>query len=243
MSLNVKQIRFVIAICGNGGNATEAAKSAGYAPDSASVQGSRLLADDKIQAAIKEREREIASAAGVTPEWVLDQWKRIAEADPNELTRIDRVNCRCCYGIEHRPQWTEAEYSAELARNLSKKLPAPDLAGGFGFDPRREPAPNCPICGGDGEEKVWFADTRKLKGSARRLFAGVKQTQNGLEIKMRDQDAAVMNISKYLGMLIDKRELSGPNGGPVPISATISADDLSDDQLAAIAAGALTQGA
>ena len=34
-------------------------------------------------------------------------------------------------------------------------------------------------------------------------------------------------------MLVDRKEISGPNGGPVPL-AHITADDLSDDQLAAI---------
>jgi hypothetical protein len=34
-------------------------------------------------------------------------------------------------------------------------------------------------------------------------------------------------------MLIDKRELAGPNGGPIPV-ANYSADDLTDDQLAQI---------
>lgn len=235
MSLNVKQIRFVVAYC-DSGNATEAAKSAGYAADSAHTQGSRLLQNDEIKDAIKERERELASAAGLNVQWVLDQWRRIAEADPNELTRIERVNCRCCYGISHLPQWTELEYTSALNRALDKGKPAPDIAGGLGFNPRREPSPECPICGGDGEEKVWFADTRKLKGSARRLFAGVKQTQHGLEIKMRDQDAAVSNISKYLGMLIDKKEVGGPGGGPIPV-ANITADDLTNDQLAAIILG------
>jgi phage terminase small subunit len=236
MSLNVKQIRFVIAYCDNGGNATEAAKSAGYSPESAHSQGSRLLQNAEIQEAIKERERELASAAGLNVQWVLDQWRRIAEADPNDLTRVERVNCRSCYGIDHLPQWTTLEYSQALNTALDKGKPAPDIAGGLGFVLRRDPSPECPICGGMGEEKVWIADTGKLKGSARRLFAGVKQTQHGIEIKMRDQDGAVANISKYLGMLIDRKELSAPGGGPIAV-ANITADDLTDDQIAAILLG------
>ena len=46
-------------------------------------------------------------------------------------------------------------------------------------------------------------------------------------------DAALTNIARYLGMMVDRKEISGPNGGPVPL-AHITADDLSDDQLAAI---------
>jgi hypothetical protein len=80
-------------------------------------------------------------------------------------------------------------------------------------------------------------ETRKLKGSARRLYGGLKQDKDGrIQVLMRDQDAALNNIAKYLGMVVDKRELSGPNGQPVPV-AHYDAKDLTDDQLAAIIMG------
>lgn len=50
---------------------------------------------------------------------------------------------------------------------------------------------------------------------------------------MRDKDAAVANLARYLGMLVDKKEFSGPGGGPIPM-ANLTADDLTDAQLAAI---------
>jgi phage terminase small subunit len=240
MSLNARQIRFVIAICDlegeTEGNATRAAIAAGYSPDSAHTQGSRLLQNVEIQAAIKKRHEELASAAGINPQWVLDQWRKIAEADPNELTQIRRVNCRCCYGIDHKPQWTLREYESALNAALDSKgkLPVPDMAGGLGFDKIRDPNPDCPECRGEGEENIMLTDSRKLSGSARRLFAGVKVTQHGIEIKMRDQDSAVQNISKYLGMVLERKEFSGPGGTPIPVS--VSARDLTDDQLAAIIA-------
>lgn len=68
------------------------------------------------------------------------------------------------------------------------------------------------------------ADTRKLKGSAKVLYAGAKQTRNGIEILTRDKDAAVVNLARYLGMMVDK-ELSGPGGGPIPM-ASLTAEDL-----------------
>ena len=116
---------------------------------------------------------------------------------------------------------------------MESEKPAPDGMGGFGFDLNADPHPDCPECGGLGEELVHIADTRKLKGSARRLYAGVKKTKDGLQVITRDQDAALANISRYLGMLVDRKEISGPGGGPVAL-AHLSADDLSDDQLAAI---------
>jgi hypothetical protein len=61
----------------------------------------------------------------------------------------------------------------------------------------------------------------------------VLQTNNGIKINMRDQDAAVANLARYLGMMVDKKEISGPGGGPLAF-AHLTAEDLSDDQLAAI---------
>jgi len=80
---------------------------------------------------------------------------------------------------------------------------------------------------------VHIVDTRKIKGSAKVLYAGAERTRNGIKITMRDKDAAVSNLARYLGMMVDRKEISGPGGGPVAL-AHLSADDLSDDQLAAI---------
>jgi phage terminase small subunit len=55
---------------------------------------------------------------------------------------------------------------------------------------------------------------------------------------MGDQNAARMALGRYLGMFTDKTQLTGPGGGPVPILVATPAD-LSDDQLAAIAAAGI----
>lgn len=232
MGLNDRQTRFVQEYCKDF-NATQAAIRAGYSEKTAGSQGHDLLKVPEIQARIEERKEELATIAEVDAAWVLRQWKQIATADPNELTQLRRVNCRHCNGFDHQYQWTEGEYARAVDIAVERDKPAPDGMGGFGFDINAEPNPDCPECGGLGQELIHIADTRKLKGSARRLYAGVKRTKDGLQILTRDQDAALANISRYLGMLVDRKEISGPNGGPVPL-AHITADDLTDDQLAAI---------
>ena len=72
-----------------------------------------------------------------------------------------------------------------------------------------------------------------MKGNSRKLFAGIKKTKDGIEIKTRDQSEALANIAKFLGMNVERKELSGPGGGPVAIT-NLTADDLTDDQLAAL---------
>ena len=237
MSLNARQIRFCneYLIDFNG---TKAAIRAGYSSAGAPDQAYHSLMNPEIIARIEERKAELAAAAGLDASWVLNQWRMIAQADPSELIQNRRVNCRHCWGAFHKFQWTQNEYQGAVNHALSQKPPAPppDGMGGFGFDRTREPNQDCPECRGEGFEDIFVADTRKLTGSARRLYAGLKKTKEGIEIKMRDQDAALNNIAKYLGLLIDRKEVSGPNGGVIPI-ANIQATDLTDDQLAAIIAG------
>lgn len=227
-----RQWRFVHEYCVDL-NGTQAAIRAGYSENAAAEQASRLLSKANIQEAIRERQEDIATAAGITAEKVLRLRWQIATADPNDLVQIRRVNCRHCYGYDHRYQWTEAEFMKAVNDAIDASKAPPDGIGGIGFEVTREPNKDCPECGGLGEELIHTNDTRHLKGSARRLYAGVQKTKDGPKILMRDQDAALAAIERYLGMHIEKKELSGPGGSAIPI-ANIKAEDLSDDQLAAI---------
>lgn len=230
MSLTPKQRRFVNEYCVDE-NATQAYIRAGYAEDGAGQAAHKLLKIAEIAGAIKDRQADVAVAASITPEMVLREWAKIAFADPNELVNVRRNCCRHCHGFGHQYQWTEAEYGAAVDKAVDSGKPAPDGMGGFGFDPNATPAADCPECGGNGIAEVHVADTRKLKRHP--LYAGAEQTRNGIKVNMRDKDAALFNLSRYLGMQIDRKEISGPGGGPLGVVG-LTADDLTDDQLAAI---------
>ena len=230
MSLTPKQRRFVNEYCVDE-NATQAYIRAGYSQEGAGPSAHALLKNTKVKEAIAERMADVAVAASITPEMVLREWAKIAFADPNELVNVRRNCCRHCHGFGHQYQWTEAEYGAAVDKAVDSGKPAPDGMGGFGYDMNAEPNPDCPECGGNGIAEVHVADTRKLKRHP--LYAGAEQTRNGIKVNMRDKDAALFNLSRYLGMQIDRKEISGPGGGPVPM-AHITAADLTDDQLAAI---------
>ena len=228
-----RQIRFINEYCVDE-NATQAAIRAGYSTKGAGTQGHLLLKDIEISRAIKKKMAELAVAASITPEWVVSQWAKIATANPSDIVQVRKSNCRYCHGIDHQYQWTtrhEYEEAVDKANDAGKK--PPEMAGGFGFDPKKEPSKTCPSCGGLGEVGVHINDTRKLKDGAKLLYAGAEQTRNGIKVNMRDQDAALVNLARYLGMMVDKKEISGPNGGPLAV-ATLTAEDLTDDQLAAI---------
>ena len=230
-------------------NGTQAAIRAGYSPKTAAEISSRLLTLPQIVAAIEKRQQELAAAAALTVDWVLNEWREIASADPSEIIYARLECCRHCHGVEHRYQWTEFEYAQAVDLALAHRCgpkcaqpcplaQVPDGLGGFGYSPHNPPAADCPVCHGDGYERVMLADVRKLSGPARRLYAGIKKTKDGVEVKFRDQDGALKNIAQFLGMMIEKRELAGPGGGAIPV-AHFTADELSDDQLAAIVAGKL----
>lgn len=240
MIVNDRQKRFVVEypIDSNG---TQAAIRAGYSPKTAAQAAYELLSNPEVLEAIWDRQREIASAAALSVDWVLDQWRQIAIADPTELIRVEVVPCRHCYGINHAYQWTDWEYrtatenamahlcNSKCAQPCKKGVPPAPL-GGFNYSVEREPNPACPVCEGHGEERIRLADMRRVTGPARRLIAGVKKTKDGIEIKMRDQAEALLNISKFLGMLIERKELSTPDGRPMQVNVT--ADDFTTDQLA-----------
>ena len=233
--LTLKQRRFVIEYCVDE-NATQAAIRAGYSEDTARQIGSALLTKVDIQQAVADRFEQISLSAGATVDFVVSEWLKIATADPSELTWVEHTCCRYCYGTQHGYQWTEGEYLRAMDKAIERGQPAPEAGGGFGYDGRLPPAPECPECSGKGISEVRVADIRKLSGKAKLLYAGVKKTKDGIQILTRDQDAALANIARYLAMFVERKEVSGPGGGPVPVGLTVKAEDLSDEQLAAILA-------
>lgn len=233
--MNERQQRFVFEYVKDG-NATQAAIRAGYSENGAGQIAHKLLNVAEIQAAIEERRAEVSIAAKLDAAWVLRQWAEIATADPNELMQVRRTCCRRCHGLGHHYQWTENEYLAAVDAAIAADTAPPDYRGGFGYVATRAPHSACPECHGEGVEDVRITDTRKLKGGARRLYAGAERTRNGIKVRVRDQDAALANIAKYLGMNIERKEISGIGGAPLTV-ASLKAEDLTDDQLAALIHG------
>lgn len=214
-------------------NGTQAAIRAGYAEKSAGDIAHGLLKDAEIVLAVEQRKADIARVAELDAVWLLKQWMAIASADPNELMQLRRVNCRHCHGFGHAYQWTQAEYAKATEDAVKVGKEAPDFVGGFGFRAAREPNPACPECDGLGVEDVHMLDTRTLRGDAKTLYAGVKKTKEGITLLTQDQDAARAHLARYLGLSIERKEISGPGGKPLVLAA-LKAEDLSDDQLAAI---------
>jgi len=221
MSLTAKQSRFVDEYLIDL-NATQAAIRAGYSKKGATVRGSELLANRNVADEIALKQGERSERTKIDQDFVLKKWEKLVNADPNELTSIRICACRYCHGNDHLYQWrTEDEFHIaqeayfELPDDARNKIRAPVLGGGWGYSKNLKPVETCPNCDGLGIRDVVIGDTRDLSDEAKTLFAGVKETQHGLEIKMHDQMSGLLNLAKHLGMFPNKVELTGRNGGPI----------------------------
>jgi phage terminase small subunit len=88
-STDARKAYFVEAYIANGGNATEAAKAAGFAPKSAHVRGSELVKDRKIATEIAVRRQALQVTHGLTTDRILTELRRIALYDPRKLFNAD----------------------------------------------------------------------------------------------------------------------------------------------------------
>lgn len=202
-------------------NATQAAVRAGYSAKWAEQEGHRLLHDPDVAAHIEQEIAARASEIRIDGADVVRAWFEIATADPNELIASLRGACRYCWGEGFGYQRTQGEMARDRAQHerdedRRRKDEGADYdarafneAGGIGYDPRKPAHEDCPECFGRGVLDVHVSDTRLLRGPARRLYAGVKQTKDGIEIKMHDQDKAREMLARHLGLLKDKLEVTG----------------------------------
>lgn len=208
-------------------NATQAALRSGYSPRTAKQQGSRLLSNDDVAAAIAEAQKALSEKTGITVERVLHELWAIGTADPNELVQFRRTCCRYCWGENHLYQYTEGEmrtrreaHDTKADRSDAAAWDADGLfdeGGGIGYDRRRDPHPDCPECFGEGVGEAIFKDSRKASREARSLYAGVKVTKDGMTVNLHDKVAALQLVGRHLGMFTDKTEHSGPAGGPIQV--------------------------
>lgn len=188
-------------------NGKQAAIRAGYSKNRAEFTGSDLVSNRKVAAVIAERMKAREKRTQIAQDRVLERYWQIATANANELVQYRRNNCRHCFGVGHEWQWTDiAEYQRAVERAIAdakkedRDPVIPSDAGGYGFNPTERPHPKCPKCFGEGHGEVFVQDTRDLSPAALALYAGVKVTRDGLEIKMHDQLAALEKVARHVGL-------------------------------------------
>lgn len=215
--LNAKQQRFVQEYLVDL-NATQAAIRAGYSVRNAGVTGNTLKRNKLILAAIEAAQEKLGESLNITQAMVLQRYWMIATANPNELVIHRRVCCRHCHGLRFAYQWKDRdEFERAYANSEQNETEPPSDEGGFGFNRTLRPNKACPECHGEGYPDIQGQDTRDASPSALALYAGVKQTKDGFEVKTHDQLAALNMVARHLGMFNDKLTLKGDAENPLAL--------------------------
>lgn len=179
-------------------------KKAGY---TGGDRAARMLhRKPNITRAINRGLEQLHKDAVLSGQEVLRHWHEIAIADPGEISQMRRCCCRHCWGERFLYQWRDIdEYDRAAEKALADGKPQPEY-GGLGFIDNDDPNPDCPRCAGEGVADVYLADTRDIIGPSRRLIAGVKKSKFGIEIIMRDQDAALKNLAAFHHLAVSEQE-------------------------------------
>lgn len=168
---------------------------------------------------------------GVSRDWLLAWWYQRMTYNPEEIMAWAVHACHYCHGDGHGYQWREPDYMEALAAAEQAQAPLPDIGGGFGYTTRASPHADCPKCDGRGISRSDIADTRELSSAARAGFDGIKETRQGIEIKMADKDKAAEQFAKLSGFDVAQVRLLT---GDIPDDTRLA--ELARDPLAIAAA-------
>lgn len=229
-------------------NATQAAIRAGYSPAAAYDTGRELLELPWVQELVAQGKAARAERTQLKADEVIDRLRAIAFADPRKLMEFRRRCCRHCYGVGFQYQYTASELEqvrASWAASPKKtRKPFYEL-GGPGFDAKLPPHPDCPECFGEGVGDAYFHDTSRVPPDVAALYAGVKVTKDGIEVKLHSQTEALLALGKHLGLFVEKHEIKLPEGTgvlavPIPVDAAQWAATAAAQQAALLQKPAVT---
>lgn len=180
----------------------------------ARTEAAMLLRKPAVAAAVEAGKRRLSERAEVKAEEVVRRLGLMATADERELMEVHVGCCRHCWGKGGRYQYTAAEFEraeAEHAAAVERDKASGDFdpKGGVGFNANARPNPDCPECFGDGKPRAIFKDTRHLSEGAALLFAGVKETRDGFEVKTHSREAALVNLARIHSLFNDTLKLKG----------------------------------
>jgi phage terminase small subunit len=208
--LSIRAARFVDIFL-HSFNASQAYVEAGYSAKNSNVArtcAAQLLARPSARAYLSKRAAAMFDRLEQQQDTVLRTLWLTALADPNELVSFVRGACRYCYGTGHRYQFTAGEWARKVEKHeearerhvdAGKPDPGPlSQEGGLGYDRRKDPHPDCPECFGDGDGRLLVKDTTRLSPAGQALYAGVRESKDGIEVVMNSQQKALEMLAKIL---------------------------------------------
>lgn len=133
-----KRALFIKAMVANGGNATQAAISAGYSEKTAKQAGSRLLTHVDVKSALAAERGKALTAADLTVERALREVARLAFFDPRKLYdeqgnlrpihELDEDTAAALAGVDHVEEFSGKGKERELV-GYTKKIRHADKVG------------------------------------------------------------------------------------------------------------------
>lgn len=180
-------------------------RSTKWKDDSVHNKASALMRNAQVAARVAELQAAIAERAEVKAADVLREAYNILLADPRELVSYIVHCCRHCYGEGFRYQRTVFEFEADQRQHdvdVANEKAAGEFnpQGGIGYDERLLPNQSCPVCFGRGVGRVQVADTRNVSKQAASLYAGIKQTKDGLEVKLHSKVDVMDKLFRHFGL-------------------------------------------
>lgn len=138
-------------------------------------------------------------------------------ANPNVQERIAAERAKTAQRLEiTREEWLSelvGIFRADVNELIQYRRLCCEACWTLAGSPTRDPNPECSECRGEGRGDVLIADTRKLSPAARALYAGVKITKEGLEVKMHSKLDAAEKIGRHLGFYEKDNEQKGKGLG------------------------------
>lgn len=209
----------------------------GTKPDVARTMAARLLGKNRVASRLAELRAAQMQRLELEADDVVREARDVAFADMRELVEYRVDCCRYCFGTDNRYQRTAGEMArartrheeiedarearAEARGRQYVRRPF-DEQGGIGFDALKRPNPDCPECFGRGMGRVIIKDTANLSREARALYAGVKETKDGLEVKAHSKLDALEKLFRHLGLY----EADNRQKPPAVLIDAASLDDL-----------------
>lgn len=188
-------------------------------------QARQMLEYPAVNAALQTAYRERTERVQVAADEVLRRVVRFVRADRGELSHVRMVNCRFCWGIDHRYQFTANELRVQVQQHKFqlKESNVPedqwsefDDQGGDGFNCWRRPYAvehgqdhNCPECAGVGTPRLWITDYRDYSEEAKAIYAGAKLNLKTGEIQVmaRDRPIGEELLMRHLGLLNERETI------------------------------------
>lgn len=212
-------------------NATQSYLDAGFSCKSeavAAAAASRLLRKVKEHPYMLAKRAELFAKTEEITGRVIQRIYGAAMADPRELVEYFYKCCRYCHGIGHRYQMTPSQMeqrktrhqqAVEEAKSEKRTPPVFDELGGLGFDATKDAHPDCPECNGVGIGQLVLKDTRHLSPGALSLYGGIKETKDGLDVKVADQRPYLELLGRIYNMDIEPAP---------PVVAAVSKEQLEE---------------